>query len=633
MEFSCHTLLNTMSLKQYKSLKFGGAPSVCIGLLGKASTKSIENILKTYQIPQGELIAAHLTKKILLITDGVLITDKALYVNPDFCPENASNRISWGELHKYFVAHPNDTASTILYRPGNQRYLLLHPTLLDKISGNELSSFLLEMQSEIIKSHPELQIERQEVFQSLNSELEKTLAVNLLDEDQQSILENLFKEPLLSEDAAKVLAINYAKTFPMKQYEQWVDTLPDIFSSAFYESLKKTWDAVTESLSNSLLEESPILSQTLLTEIYKNYISSDSLSSKELTILERLCAKLKKWEDLDYIVTILEKRKMDDAVNDLYFSKFYDANKQMRDVIQAIQSEQNPLNGKMAFWQDSMGLTPFHYALILGNKKSQLAVILSKKYPELPETQRTAFNDIGIYDLFTLAVFKGLPYSDLERMILRTDEGAKQLKKIVTSLRTEGVATTVIEVFLQCVLKAVDMAASNGYSMDFEDQYNNVSESIRSEADKSETDDRIQLAKLELYEYIDSIIQSAQQRIEIWKHSKNQTVQYLLHLYSDSNYLKKILLSDGKWTLYTADNGFFYMAPEGEIESHSLPDDAEDSWFSEKAHADIEVLKKEFRELAKMYHPDVSGETQSTIIFKEISAEYDQIQGVLTNLS
>lgn len=76
MEFSCHTLLNTMSLKQYKSLKFGGAPSVCIGLLGKASTKSIENILKTYQIPQGELIAAHLTKKILLITDGVLITDK-----------------------------------------------------------------------------------------------------------------------------------------------------------------------------------------------------------------------------------------------------------------------------------------------------------------------------------------------------------------------------------------------------------------------------------------------------------------------------------------------------------------------------------------------------------------------------
>lgn len=218
-------------------------------------------------------------------------------------------------------------------------------------------------------------------------------------------------------------------------------------------------------------------------------------------------------------------------------------------------------------------------------------------------------------------------------MILRTDEGAKQLKKIVTSLRTEGVATTVIEVFLRCVLKAADMAASNGYSMDFEDQYNNVSENIRSEADKSETDDRIQLAKLELYEYIDSIIQSAQQRIEIWKHSKNQTVQYLLHLYSDSNYLKKILLSDGKWTLYTADNGFFYMAPEGEIESHSLPDDAEDSWFSEKAHADIEVLKKEFRELAKMYHPDVSGETQSTVIFKEISAEYDQIQGVLTNLS
>ena len=50
------------------------------------------------------------------------------------------------------------------------------------------------------------------------------------------------------------------------------------------------------------------------------------------------------------------------------------------------------------------------------------------------------------------------------------------------------------------------------------------------------------------------------------------------------------------------------------------------SWFSEKAHADIEVLKKEFRGLAKKYHPDVSVETQAADIFKEISAEYDLLR-------
>lgn len=196
-----------------------------------------------------------------------------------------------------------------------------------------------------------------------------------------------------------------------------------------------------------------------------------------------------------------------------------------------------------------MGLTPFHYALIFSDKKSQLFAVLGKKYPELPENQRTAFGNIGIYDLLTLAVFKKVPYSVLEKMILRTDEGAKQLRR-----------------------------------------------------------------------------------------SNAQTVQYLFHLYSDPDYLEKVLSSKGSWRLYTTDGGFFYMASEGEIESHRPSEDNAneetiglerlfgDSWFSEKARTDMEVLKKEFRELAKKYHPDVSTEVQAADIFKEISAEYDLLR-------
>lgn len=80
------------------------------------------------------------------------------------------------------------------------------------------------------------------------------------------------------------------------------------------------------------------------------------------------------------------------------------------------------------------------------------------------------------------------------------------------------------------------------------------------------------------------------------------------------------------------------MAPEGEIESHRPSEDNAheetiglerlfgDSWFSEKARTDMEVLKKEFRELAKKYHPDVSTGVQAADIFKEISAEYDLLR-------
>ena len=99
----------------------------------------------------------------------------------------------------------------------------------------------------------------------------------------------------------------------------------------------------------------------------------------------------------------------------------------------------------------------------------------------------------------------------------------------------------------------------------------------------------------EFYEYIANVIQAAEQRVDVWRRSSSQTVQYLFHLYSDPDYLEKVLASKGRWKLYTTDGGFFYMASEGEIESHRPSEDNAneetiglerlfgDSWFSEKA--------------------------------------------------
>lgn len=641
MELNCSVLLNNISERQnYKNLKFGGSPAVCIGLLGKASTKSIEKILQTYRIPKGELIAAHLTKKVLLMIDGVLITDKALYVNPDHCPRGMANRIPWSELPMYFVAHPNETAATILYRPGNLRYLLLHPTFLDKVSGNELTAFLLEMQSEIMKAAPELQVDRQSVFQSLKDECTGTLMSNVLSDDQRSILENLLSEPLLSEEAVQILAENCARLYPYLQYEQWIESLSSNFPSAFRQKLSEMWETITAETIYSLENNCNNFSLELLSEIYKNYISNDISSVIEANVAEHLCVRLRKWTDIDQIVQILETQHMDNAISDLYSAKFKDANSQMQEVIHTIQAEKYPLNGEMANYRDSMGLTPFHYALISGHRRAQLAVVQSKKYPELPENQITAFDNIGIYDLFTLAVFKELPYSDLRKMVLQTDAGAKHLQKIVSAMRAQGVAVNVIEVFLNCALTAADMAARNGYNVDLSrEQYRNFSGAVNA-SDKtiSEATDQVWLARFELENYIEDTIQAAQQRIERWKHSKNQAVQYLLHIYSDPGYLEKMLSSNGGWTLYDTFDGFLYMAPTGEIESHYLPVDSiseeiteieklfGDSWFSEEAHMDITVLKKEFRGLAKKYHPDISDTAQASAIFKDISAEYDHLQ-------
>ena len=50
-----------------------------------------------------------------------------------------------------------------------------------------------------------------------------------------------------------------------------------------------------------------------------------------------------------------------------------------------------------------------------------------------------------------------------------------------------------------------------------------------------------------------------------------------------------------------------------------------DSWFSPEAHSDINVLRTEYHNLAKTYHPDVSSLTHSTQVFQEILQEHTEI--------
>lgn len=49
------------------------------------------------------------------------------------------------------------------------------------------------------------------------------------------------------------------------------------------------------------------------------------------------------------------------------------------------------------------------------------------------------------------------------------------------------------------------------------------------------------------------------------------------------------------------------------------------SWFSSKAHSDILLLKKEYRELAKIYHPDVCKLDNASEIFTSVTSEFEEL--------
>ena len=165
----------------------------------------------------------------------------------------------------------------------------------------------------------------------LKSEFENILVSNMLDEDQRSVLENLFGESALAEEAAIVLSAYYARIYPRQQYEQWIKALPDVFSASFLERLTKIWDKISEELLKSLRKYPPDLSQGLLSELYKNYNceGNDAFSPKETMTLARACAALKRWENIDHIIRMLKMYELRDAISDLYSSKFNDANERV----------------------------------------------------------------------------------------------------------------------------------------------------------------------------------------------------------------------------------------------------------------------------------------------------------------
>ena len=634
MEFSCKDLLDTIPSERYKALKFGGVPDVCIGLFGKANTKSFEKLLQIYCIPKGELIAAHLTKKVLLATDGVLFTDNAIYVKPENCPEGLSNRIPWAELHQYFFVHKNDTDEVCLYRPDGIQYVLLRTTIIDTTSGNELTDFLSKMQLDILKQQPLLREKRKKQFELLKNECERMMQSDALSDKLESALKHLFYEPDFVGEAVAIVATNHARLYPQLAYQQWVLNLPEHILSSISKELIAFWEPTATELLQTLKGEEPHLSRAYLCSLYTNYMKVEDPTLLETRIQAALCEKLETWNDVEDIADRLYAQGLDEEADNLYFSRFFDANRKMREIFRQIKEGTSTLSNEQLSCADSMGLTPYHYALILGNQELCSKLMKSKHYPELP----WRFDETDIYDLLSLAVYKNLSYSVLEEAIIRTDETAKKLKKAIATMRAEAIASTAAEVVFAA---SIQVAEKSGYCNTDEghEQYTNAvsSKDVLSETSKG-LSKSITEAKNELFLYISEVISEIEQQVNQWNQAKDPRVRYLLHLYSDPEYFEKMLFHDGEWTLYRTGNRFHYMAPKGEIEAHNPPEETPrisqkrfgDSWFSESAHENIEVLKKEFRALAKEYHPDASADSKTTELFQEISAEYEQLQELLT---
>lgn len=636
MEFSCENFLEAYSHGAYQSLKFSAIPAVCVGLFGKVNTKNLGKLLQEYRIPQAEKIVAHLTKKFLFAVDGVLFTENAIYAKPGNCPEGISNRIPWSELHQYFLVQKSNTDAVSLYRPDGVQCVLLQSTVVDTTSGNELVYFISNMQSAILQEYPALLAKRKELFEVLKAECERIMTSDMLNDRLESALKHLLYERDFVGEAAVLMASNCARLYPQHEYQQWLQQSQESIWSEINEAVAELWEPIAEEFLERLERKDPGFSPSYLEKVYANYMHVEALTVLESRIQANLCERLKMWQDVESITERMYALGLNEAADDLYFSYFGDSNHEMRKIYQQLKEGNGTLSKQQLSLKDSMGLTAYHYALIIGNQKLISELLKSKRWTEAEWT----FDEANIYDLFFLAVYKGVPEDSLKKALLRTDKAAIHLKRTLRSAQAENITGDILEGLLDASIKAADTMEKNGYCSLEPDEYQKMllDKDTLSES-SGERKGKVFLAEVALNTYLDETISEAKQQVSQWNKAKDPRVRYVLHLYSDPEYFEKMLFHTGEWTLYGDDNGWHGMAPSGEIKTHASPDEESsdvekpfvDSWFSESAHQNAEILKKEFRDLAKKYHPDTSDIPESTELFQNISAEYEQLQDYLNS--
>ena len=107
--------------------------------------------------------------------------------------------------------------------------------------------------------------------------------------------------------------------------------------------LDALWEPTATELLQTLKSEELRLSQTYLRSLYTNYMKPEDPTPLEMRIQAALCEKLETWNDVEYIADRLYAQGLDEEADNLFFSRFFDANRKMREIFRQIKEGKSAL--------------------------------------------------------------------------------------------------------------------------------------------------------------------------------------------------------------------------------------------------------------------------------------------------
>lgn len=629
--------------------------------------KKVDKLRSEYHIPPEETILAFCKSPVALFsmaTEGLIFTNEALYFCPGHTLKNGIKlkRILYTTMDSYIFTQEGSNG-VVHAQTLNDEIRIIGPGPIfasHNIAGTEIRKILREIQNHLFKQSPLAKSRFDALAVAFLKKLRAEMGILEIRKRTDAILYSLMKFPDHADAAAMLKAEYLFREFLPEKYEKYAATLPRIISKNTREEIINIPESFPNNYIRTLRQLDNDYKYEDLLIIYQRISGHEWKDVDTTTICAYLSIRMNGSRKLNAALSVIRKRDGDAAVNSIEYFKGIHSYHLMWSVYSAIKKGEK-LHPAYTHFRDGVGLTPLHYAILLKNEKAIADMLKKQNWTQAaPIGPNTSFE--SIYNYIVPAFGKQL--SCFDDILLGTNKDAIKLKNDIKS-RTKTLKFQNVVLSLNKVCFSTQRADylkkqltnANDDELDvLRDDLENTRCSLENAASNAE--DSVNILEEYLSELAGIVDNAPSETAEILNkatYSDDPLVRYLYRLYFEPDFFEQVLLATQNsqpMNLYVH-KGFYFVAPEfaeinlpplevqssqkkttekTEQKKKEVPRNTpiyRNSWFSPKAHRDADILKSEYRKLAKQYHPDVSDMEDSTRLFQNISAEYkDLLEGL-----
>lgn len=635
-----------------------------------ASIRKPQKLYSNYKIPRDEALIAFCkspTGIFGMAINGVVFTDKAFYPWDGSDLKLPSNRIPYTDFGKYII-----TQNATMHDDVDKGCICLqdteaqHPVYSDRIlfkntAGIEIRMILETIQTAACKAYPNTKADFESFTTWIFESAREQVRSGSLSDRFRHILVSLMRKQEYCDQAAELIAKSYFRLRDDNRFQKFIDDLPDTISVQMRTHLQNAQAQFTNELISDLSNLSIEFSDDYLKFTASHLDTGSPLPKQDLKIAAYVAARRKRFDLARTFSQEFNSRFGNNAAHDIENFICVYGNRLMKQAFEMLQVNEE-LPEEWLYLTDGLNLTPLHYAIILNNSEQLQSVLWAHDWCEpmnyLPTDQLES-----IYAYSTLACLKH-DEKLLQTVCIHTNRNIKEMVDERFALKEQ--LPELEHAYFSCCKESdngrivYSRAQGRSNQNDLDELRQNIDSLEEQERELFQsmemTKDRIKALEKEIPRLVRSAVYQAEETLAQIKDDRNPLLQLLFRIYENCDEFENLaqLLDEGHkdvtQRMYLI-SGFYVLLPErivlnapyrevyihdGVISDNTLETNdsfsdmdtshgANGSWFSDKAHTDETLLKEEYRELAKKYHPDISKVENAKEIFQSIAAEYDEL--------